>query len=182
MSGIISSLPKVKTDATSWSFALIRRLKVLFTKFDAALGALLLINDSEIFDVSKLFSPNFMIRYAPGHMRDIRGDDVNLRYANLYALNKTSEIEEGLSAILGFDYKINEKDENGNDKEKISLSLGQVFNRKENRDRPSKSSLDQKSSDLVGEFNYNFSEIGQIGYKFSLDHNYENLNYNERVV
>tara|TARA_Y100000590_G_scaffold190435_1_gene216747 strand:- start:129 stop:2567 length:2439 start_codon:yes stop_codon:yes gene_type:complete len=128
---------------------------------------------------SKIFSPNFMLRYAPGHMRDIRGDDVNLRYANLYALNKTSEIEEGLSAILGFDYKINEKDENGNDKEKISLSLGQVFNRKENRDRPSKSSLDQKSSDLVGEFNYNFSEIGQIGYKFSLDHNYENLNYNE---
>ena len=80
---------------------------------------------------------------------------------------------------MGFDYKINEKDENGDDKERLSLSLGQIFNRKENRDRPSKSSLDQKASDLVGEFNYNFSEIGQIGYKFSLDHNYEKLNYNE---
>ena len=130
-------------------------------------------------NLSKIFSPNFMLRYAPGHMRDIRGDDVNLRYTNLYALNKTSEIDEGLSAILGFDYKINEKDENGDDKERLSLSLGQIFNRKENRDRPSKSSLDQKASDLVGEFNYNFSEIGQIGYKFSLDHNYEKLNYNE---
>ena len=130
-------------------------------------------------NLSKIFSPNFMLRYAPGHMRDIRGDDINLKYANLYALNKTSEIEEGLSAILGFDYKVNEKDKDGNDKERLSLSLGQIFNRKENRDRPSKSSLDQKSSDLVGEFNYNFSEIGQIGYKFSLDHNYEKLNYNE---
>ena len=130
-------------------------------------------------NISKIFSPNFMLRYAPGHMRDIRGEDLNLRYTNLYSLNKTSEIEEGISAILGFDYKINEKDKDGSDKEKMSFSLGQIFNRTENRDRPSKSSLDQKSSDLVGQFNYNFSEIGQIGYKFSLDHNYENLNYNE---
>ena len=44
---------------------------------------------------------------------------------------------------------------------------------------PSNSSLDQKVSDLVGEFDYNFSEIGSIGYKFALDHNYKTLNYNE---
>ena len=30
---------------------------------------------------------------------------VALNYTNLYSLNKTSEIEDGLSAILGFDYK-----------------------------------------------------------------------------
>ena len=28
---------------------------------------------------------------------------------------------------MGFDYKINEKDENGDDKERLSLSLGQIF-------------------------------------------------------
>ena len=44
---------------------------------------------------------------------------------------------------------------------------------------PSKSSLDQKTSDVVGEINYNFSEIGKIGYKFTLDHNFNDLNYNE---
>ena len=44
---------------------------------------------------------------------------------------------------------------------------------------PSRSSLDQKSSDVVGEMNYNFSKIGKIGYKFSLDNNIEDFNYNE---
>jgi len=31
----------------------------------------------------------------------------------------------------------------------------------------------------VGTINYNFSEIGKIGYKFSVDHNLNDLNYNE---
>ena len=129
--------------------------------------------------ISKTFSPNFMIRYAPGHMKDLDGEDVTLNYANLYSLNKTSEIEDGLSAILGIDYKINEKDKNGNDREKLSFSIGQILSRKENFDMPSKSSLDQKTSDIVGEFDYNFSKLGNIAYKFSLDHNLKDLNYNE---
>ena len=125
---------------------------------------------------SKLFSPNFMLRYAPGHMRNLSSKDVKLNYTNLYAMNKTSEIEDGLSAILGFDYKINN---NVSNNEKFSLSLGQVFNYESNKDIPSKSSLDQKMSDVVGEINYNFSKIGSIDYQFSVDHNLNDINYNE---
>ena len=44
-----------------------------------------------------------MIRYAPGHVRNLSNKDISLNYTNLYSLNKTSEIEDGLSAILGFD-------------------------------------------------------------------------------
>ena len=128
---------------------------------------------------SNIFSPTFMIRYAPGHMRNLSSDDINLKYANLYSINKTSVIEDGLSAVLGFDFKINNKELGGAEKEKFSLSLGQVFNIEENEDLPSKSSLDQKTSDVVGEIKYNFSEIGSIDYKFSVDHNLGELNYNE---
>ena len=128
---------------------------------------------------SNIFSPTFMIRYAPGHMRNLSGNDINLKYTNLYSINKTSVIEDGLSAILGFDFKINNKESDGNEKEKFSLSLGQIFNIEENEDLPSKSSLDQKTSDIVGEIKYNFSEIGNIDYKFSLDNNLNDLNYNQ---
>ena len=83
-------------------------------------------------------------------------------------MNKTSEIEDGLSAILGFDFKINEKVKGKDLREKLSLSLGQVFNYEENKDIPSKSSLDQKMSDVVGEINYNFSKIGKLIINFQL--------------
>ena len=127
---------------------------------------------------SKLFSPNFMLRYSPGHMRNLKSDEVMLNYSNIYALNKTAEVEDGLSAILGIDYSINEK--NGSaETEKLSLSVGQVFSNEENSDMPSQSSLDQKSSDVVGMINYNFSEIGKIEYQFALDHNLNDFNYND---
>ena len=86
---------------------------------------------------TKLFSPNFMIRYAPGHMRNLRSKDIMLNYSNLYALNKTSAVDNGLSAILGIDYKISEKKGNS-EIEKLSLSVGQIFSNKENFDMPSK--------------------------------------------
>ena len=123
---------------------------------------------------SNIFSPTFMARYAPGHMKNLSGDDVTLKYVNLFSTNKTSVIEDGLSTILGFDFKMNKKNE-----EKLSISMGQVFSFENNKNMPSKSSLDQKMSDIVGEINYNFSKIGKIDYKFSLDHNLNDLNYNE---
>ena len=128
---------------------------------------------------NNIFSPNFMVRYAPFHMKDLSGKDTSLKYANLFSTNKTSEIEDGLSAILGFDFKVNTKNKDDVEKEKFSLSMGQVFNHEKNKDMPNKSSLDQKMSDVVGEVNYNFSKIGSIGYKFAVDHNLNDLNYNE---
>ena len=126
-----------------------------------------------------IFSPSFMIRYAPGHMSNLREESTMLKYTNLFAMNKTSEIENGLSAILGFDFNKNDKNRNGSNKERFSLSVGQVFRAERNEDMPSKSSLDQKMSDIVGELNYNFLKIGSIDYKFSIDHNMNDLNYSE---
>ena len=126
-----------------------------------------------------IFSPNFMIRYAPGHMRDLGDDNLMLKHTNLFAMNKTSEIENGLSAIVGFDFKKNDKNNDGSDREKYALSIGQVFRTENNHDIPSKSSLDQKSSDIVGELNYNFLKVGNLNYKFSVDHNINEINYSE---
>ena len=41
------------------------------------------------------------------------------------------------------------------------------------------SSLDQKTSELIGGMEYKLDENNKINYKFSLDHNYSDLNYNE---
>ena len=65
------------------------------------------------------------------------------------------------------------------DFEKFNLSIGQIFKFEDNPDMPTQSSLHQKTSELVGDLNYNLNDFGKVGYKFSVDHNYDAFNYNE---
>ena len=131
---------------------------------------------------SKLYSltPKFLLRYAPGHMRDVEGGKLN--YDNLYQLNKVDEndvIEKGLSSSIGVEFKQNKINNNNIGEDEISFSIGQVISQKENMDIPSSTSLDQKLSDVVGKAKYSINDKIELDYNFSLDHNYKELNYNE---
>jgi LPS-assembly protein len=127
-------------------------------------------------------TPKFLLRYAPGHMRNIENDG-KLNYGNLFSLNKINQIdvvESGLSASLGFEYKKKKLDkENNVSNEVFSFSAGQVVRDKENMDIPSRTSLDQRFSDLVGKANYNVGNKIKLNYNFALDQNYKELNYSE---
>jgi LPS-assembly protein len=127
------------------------------------------------------FTPKFLLRYSPGHMRSV--EKARLNYSNLFSLDKLNKIdvvENGLSTSLGFEYRKNNLDAKGNVKEEVfSLSAGQVINAEENMDAPSNSSLDQKFSDVVGEAKYFMNKRINLDYNFSIDQNYKNFNYNE---
>ena len=127
-------------------------------------------------------TPQFSIRHAPGHMRNIQNDDVKLNYSNLFSLNKNSQpdvIEEGTSAILGLEISNNDLDNNAPGKKNYSLSVGQIYSFQENSSIPSTSSLDQKASDMVGEAYLKLSDNFTLSNKFSLDHNFNDINYND---
>ena len=130
------------------------------------------------------FTPKFLLRYAPGHMRSI--ETGRLDYKNVFNLNKLNQIdvvEPGLSSTVGFEYKKNKLNSSniiGN--EEFSFSVGQVISAKENIDLPSASSLDQRFSDIVGEARYNINDNVNLNYNFSLDQSYKNFNYNETGV
>ena len=122
-----------------------------------------------------LLSPKILLRYAPGNMRK---DDENVRInnKNIFSLDRLgsyNNLENGLSATLGFDYEIR------NDEKLFNFSIGQIINDKENKDMPSASSLDEKLSDLVGNNTFSFNDSLEINYNFALDQNYKDLNYNE---
>ena len=53
------------------------------------------------------------------------------------------------------------------------------INKKENKDMPSSSSLDEKLSDLVGNASIKINNKLDFNYNFALDQNYKDLNYNE---
>ena len=129
-----------------------------------------------------LLTHRVSIRYAPGHMRNLQDDDLKLSYSNAYSLNKNSQpdvIEKGESITAGFEISNNDLSDGIPGQKNYSLSIAQVHSSKETNKIPSKSSLDQKASDLVGETFLKLSENFNIKNEFSLDHNLNDINYND---
>ena len=69
--------------------------------------------------------------------------------------------------------KINKNDKN------FDFSLAQIINEKENKKMSSETSLDEKLSDLVGSANFDINDRLNLNYKFALDQNFSDFNYNE---
>ena len=123
-----------------------------------------------------LLTPKILLRYAPGHMRKENSNN-RLNSKNIFSLDRLNaydNFESGLSATAGFDYEIKD-----NDKKEINLSIGQIINKKENKNMPQSSSLDEKLSDVVGNANVKLNDKFNVNYNFALDQNYKDMNYNE---
>ena len=120
-------------------------------------------------------TPKMLLRYSPGSMRkETNGNRLNpLKAFSLDRLSNINNYETGLSATLGFDYKIKKNDKN------FDFSVAQIINEKENKKMADKTSLNEKLSDLVGTTSYNLNKNIKLNYNFSLDQNYNDFNYNE---
>ena len=127
-------------------------------------------------------TPKLSMRIAPGHMRNIQDDDLKLSYSNLFSLNKNSEgdvIERGASVALGLELANNDLNNNISGEKNYSISIGQIYNVEENNKIPLRSSLHQKTSDTVGKGFLKISENLSLTNEFSVDHNFNDLNYND---
>mgnify|MGYP004146090795 CR=1 FL=1 len=122
-----------------------------------------------------LLTPKVLFRYAPGGMRK-ETDGTRLSPSSAFSLDRIDNInnfETGLSSTFGFDYNFKK-----NEKE-FDFSIAQIINEKENKDMASKTSLDEKISDLVGKSSYKVNNNMTLNYNFSVDQNYNELNYSE---
>ncbi len=125
--------------------------------------------------IKHYFKPKFLTRYSPGSMRK-ENDGFRLNPSNAFTLdrlNSVNNFETGLSSTLGFDYKFKSQNK------ELDFSVAQIINEKENKKMHSKSSLDEKLSDLVGSSSFNVNDKIRLNYNFALDQNYRDLNYNE---
>ena len=116
-----------------------------------------------------------LIRYAPGSMRkDTAGSRLTpITAFEMDRINKINNFETGLSSTIGFDYNLKQNNKD------FDFSLAQVFNQKENKKMASKTSLDEKISDVFGSANYKINDKISLNYDFSIDQNYTDFNYNE---
>ncbi|MBL6785899.1 MAG: LPS-assembly protein LptD [Candidatus Pelagibacter bacterium] len=124
-----------------------------------------------------LLTPKMLIKYSPGSMKK-ENNGSKLTTDSVFSLDRSDDstnLEKDLSAAIGFDYKLNKKDQ------ELQVSLGQIISRKENKKMASVTSLDEKLSDLVGSANLKINQNLNLEYNFLLDQNYNDINYNEII-
>ena len=129
-----------------------------------------------------LLVPKLSLRTSPSQMRNISDDDLRLSYSNLFSLNKNSQpdvIERGTGAVLGFEFSNNDFTNQISGDKNYSFSFGQMYNLDDNENIPTKSSLDQKVSDLVGEAFVKINENLTLKSEFNLDNNLKDMNYQD---
>ncbi len=148
----------------------------LTSEVHGALGLLSKLKLQKNTDKSLHFlTPKFLLRYAPGEMRK-ENTGSRLDPVKAYSMNKVNNInnfEKGLSGTVGFDYKTK------NNNKEFDFSVAQIISEKENKKMSSKSSMDEKLSDLVASANYKLNDNISFNYDFAVDQNYSELNYND---
>ena len=135
--------------------------------------------------------PKIFSKYASGTMSNSNSENKILRYSDVYEMdrmNSTSNPERGASIGYGLEYDSNKKNNTSEIYKQTKISIGQVINEKKSIKKPSNSSLNDKSSNFVGDFSFMFkndlynNNINSIKSKSNInskDHQiYLNYSYN----
>ena len=101
-------------------------------------------------------------------------------HLQLIDLDYLIHFESGRSLTLGLDYSNEQKNNLNEINNYFELKLATVLIRdKEEKFIPNKSTINRKNSNLFGSITNKFSENLKIGYNFSLDNDFNTLEYND---
>jgi LPS-assembly protein len=126
--------------------------------------------------------PRILTRYSPGKMTNAKSNDTSLNTDNLFSINRMNLdelIEKDLSFNVGLDWMWKEKIINKNKPAEAGISIGQVIKFNEDADMPTKSSLQNKNSDLVTKANYLSPGNFDVTLKNTLDNSFNHVYYND---
>ena len=129
--------------------------------------------------------PRILTRYSPGKMTNAKSNDTSLSIDNLFSMNRMNSdelIEKDLSLNVGLDWSWKEKKINKNKPAEAAISIGQVIKFNEDLDMPTKSSLQNKNSDLVTKVNYLSPGNFDVSLKNTLDNGFNHVYYNDLNV
>ena len=120
-------------------------------------------------------TPKMLINYNPDKPENITNLDRKINSTNLFSNNRlglTDSLEGGSSITLGFDYDLKDLDSN----KLLGFRLGQIFRDTYEPRYPKKSTMQNKSSDLIGLIEFNPSDNLEFNYEFSADNNLDTMN------
>ena len=120
-------------------------------------------------------TPKMLLNYNPKKSEKITSLDRKINSTNLFSNNRlglVDSLEGGSSLTLGFDYELQNLDNN----KLLGFKLGQIFRDADDSRYPKKSTMQNKSSDLIGILEFNRSENFELSYEFSADNNLDTMN------
>ena len=123
-----------------------------------------------------LLTGKALIMYSPNKNKNVQNLDRKINISNIYSNNRlglNDSVEGGQSLTLGLDYELIDKNNNSI----LSGGLASVL-RDKNETLPSKSTLNNRTSDIVGSINFKPKKNFNLKYDFSLDNNFGSTNYN----
>ncbi len=115
--------------------------------------------------------------YSPNKNKNIKNLDRKIDFKNVFTQNRlglNDSIEGGQSITLGGEYKITDKKNNNI----LNAGLAYVLRDKNENKLPNSSTINNKSSDIIGIFNYEPNDNFNFEYNFSVDNDLSSTNYN----
>jgi LPS-assembly protein len=129
-----------------------------------------------------LLTPKLSFRFNPSDMKNYSTKARTINPDNVWAINRlgvADTYESGRSLTLGINYSNERKDNLDKINNYFEMKLATVLRDKEEKFVPKSSTLNRKNSNLFGSITNDFSENIEIGYNFSLDNDFNSLEYNE---
>jgi LPS-assembly protein len=127
-------------------------------------------------------TPKLSFRFNPNDMKDHSSSENKITANNAFALNRlglSDTLEAGRSITLGLDYKNKKTDDLNQINNYFKLKLATVLRDKEEKFIPNKSSIHKKNSNLFGSISNQFSKYLNLSYDFSLNNDYNTVDYND---
>ncbi len=131
--------------------------------------------ESDNFDSFLSGKASFM--YSPNKNKNIKDLDRKIDINNVFSQNRlglNDSVEGGQSITIGAEYEIVDKQSNSI----LTAGLASVLRDKDEDKLPINSTINNKSSDIIGLLNLKPSSNFNIDYNFSMDNDLSSTNYN----
>ena len=130
-----------------------------------------------------MLTPKMSLRFSPHEMKNKSNLGRRIDMSNVFSSNRLSvndSFETGESLTLGLDFikdKVNVEKEITEIERFFDFQLAKVFRLNEEKNIPTKSTLNKKESNIFGQANLHLNEIVSLNYNFSLT-NKKRFEYN----
>ena len=124
-------------------------------------------------------SPILVAKFSPNTTKNLDSDRL-VDYSNIYSINRIGSnetLEGGGSITIGNEFSMFDKQNELNDL--ISLNLAASFRDEKNESLSKKSSLGQKTSNIVGQMEIKPNNFLELNYDFLADNNINEFNYHK---